>query len=171
MHWRDVTKVGIKPHMQLTELIPYRTLSEIGTWHGVDGLLTLRFLKVGEGTRLTAEGRVIGRGPFAVAAAVAGRWAPGHHQGRPRAGQRPSWRGVDVKTTMLGRCWPWGWSPSGCVWTFQGLGYLEGSAMTGVETWAVIGPAWLGSGSAAARSVLTRGDCGPHDQRLHDLDT
>jgi hypothetical protein len=76
MHWRDITKVGIKPHLQLTEVIPFRTLSEIGTWHGVDGLLTLRFVKVGEGTRLTAEGRVIGRGPFAVAAAVAGRWAP-----------------------------------------------------------------------------------------------
>jgi uncharacterized protein YndB with AHSA1/START domain len=76
MQWRDITKVGIKPHLQLTEVTPYRTISEIGTWHGVDGLLTLRFLKVGDGTRLTAEGRVIGRGPFAVAAAVAGRWAP-----------------------------------------------------------------------------------------------
>jgi hypothetical protein len=76
MQWRDITKVGIKPHMQLTELTPFRTIAELGTWHGVDGLLTLRFLKTGEGTRLTAEGRVIGRGPFAVAAAVAGRWAP-----------------------------------------------------------------------------------------------
>jgi uncharacterized protein YndB with AHSA1/START domain len=76
MHWRDITKVGIKPHMQLTEVVPFRTLSEVGTWHGVDGLLTLKFVQVGEGTRLTAEGRVIGRGPFAVAAAVAGRWAP-----------------------------------------------------------------------------------------------
>jgi uncharacterized protein YndB with AHSA1/START domain len=76
MQWRDMTKVGIKPHMQLTELTPYRVLSEIGTWHGVDGLLTLRFLKTNDGTRLTAEGRVIGRGPFAVAAAVAGRLAP-----------------------------------------------------------------------------------------------
>jgi uncharacterized protein YndB with AHSA1/START domain len=76
MQWRDVTKVGVKPHMQLTELIPYRTLSEIGTWHGVDGLLTLRFLKTNDGTRLTAEGRVIGRGPFAIAAAVASRFAP-----------------------------------------------------------------------------------------------
>jgi hypothetical protein len=76
MQWRDITKVGIKPHMQLTEVTPFRTLAELGTWHGVDGLLTLRFLKIGEGTRLTAEGRVIGRGPFAVAAAVAGRWAP-----------------------------------------------------------------------------------------------
>jgi hypothetical protein len=77
MHWRDVTKLGVKPHLQLTELVPFRTLSELGTWHGVDGMLTLRFVKVGDGTRLTAEGRVIGRGPFAVAAAVAGRWAPG----------------------------------------------------------------------------------------------
>jgi uncharacterized protein YndB with AHSA1/START domain len=76
MHWRDITKVGIKPHLQLTELVPFRTLSELGTWHGVDGLLTLRFVKSGDGTRLTAEGRVIGRGPFAVAAAVAGRLAP-----------------------------------------------------------------------------------------------
>ena len=76
MKWRDVTKVGIKPHMQLTELVPFRTLSEVGTWHGVDGLLTLRFVKIAGGTRVTAEGRVFGRGPFAVAAAVAGRWAP-----------------------------------------------------------------------------------------------
>jgi uncharacterized protein YndB with AHSA1/START domain len=76
MQWRDVTKVGIKPHMQLTELTPFRTIAELGTWHGIDGLLTLRFVRIGTGTRLTAEGRVIGRGPFAVAAAVAGRWAP-----------------------------------------------------------------------------------------------
>lgn len=77
MHWRDVTKVGIKPQMQLTEVTPFRTLTELGTWYGVDGLLTLHFLKVGGGTRVTAEGQVTGRGPFAVAAAVAGRFAPG----------------------------------------------------------------------------------------------
>jgi len=28
----------------------------------------------------------------------------------------------------------------GLVWTLQGLGYLAGSAMTGVTLWAVIGP-------------------------------
>ncbi|MFI8524832.1 hypothetical protein ACIGB8_10315 [Promicromonospora sukumoe] len=28
----------------------------------------------------------------------------------------------------------------GCVFTLQGLGYLAGSPMTGVELWAVIGP-------------------------------
>jgi uncharacterized protein YndB with AHSA1/START domain len=75
-HWRDVTKAGIKPQMQLTELVPYRVIAETGTWRGVDGLLTLRFLKTAQGTRITAEGRLIGHGAFALAAAVSGRWAP-----------------------------------------------------------------------------------------------
>ena len=38
----------------------------------------------------------------------------------------------------------------GAVWTFQGLGYLKGSPMTGVETWAVIGPIVAGFGVALA---------------------
>ena len=76
MQWRDVTKVGIKPRMEITELTPYRVLSETGTWRGVDGVLTLRFVRTQQGTRLTAEGRLIGHGPFALAAAVSGRWAP-----------------------------------------------------------------------------------------------
>lgn len=28
----------------------------------------------------------------------------------------------------------------GLLWTFQGLGYVGGSAMTGVTLWAVVGP-------------------------------
>ena len=28
----------------------------------------------------------------------------------------------------------------GAVWTFQGLGYLGGSVMSGVTFWAVVGP-------------------------------
>lgn len=28
----------------------------------------------------------------------------------------------------------------GAVWTLQGLGYLDGSAMTGETVWAVVGP-------------------------------
>jgi uncharacterized protein YndB with AHSA1/START domain len=74
--WRDVTKVGIKPSMELTELVPFRLISESGTWHGVDGLLSLRFLKTSQGTRVTADGRLIGHGPLALAAAISGRWAP-----------------------------------------------------------------------------------------------
>jgi uncharacterized protein YndB with AHSA1/START domain len=76
MQWRDVTRVGIRPWMEITELTPYRVLAETGTWRGVDGLLTLRFVKTQQGTRLTAEGRLIGHGPLALAAAVSGRWAP-----------------------------------------------------------------------------------------------
>jgi uncharacterized protein YndB with AHSA1/START domain len=76
MQWRDVTKVGIRPWMELTEVVPFRVISETGTWRGVDGLLTLRFLKTSQGTRVTAEGRLIGHGPFALAASVSGRWAP-----------------------------------------------------------------------------------------------
>ena len=45
----------------------------------------------------------------------------------------------------------------GLIWTLQGLGYLAGSAMTGVTLWAVIGPivAILGV-LLVARSVRAR---------------
>ena len=36
----------------------------------------------------------------------------------------------------------------GAVWTFQGLGYLEGSPMTGVSFWAIAGPVVAGFGVA-----------------------
>jgi phytoene dehydrogenase-like protein len=74
--WRDVTKVGIRPWMELTELVPYRLIGESGNWHGVDGILTLRFLRIQQGTRVTVEGELLGRGPFAIAAAATGLWAP-----------------------------------------------------------------------------------------------
>ena len=36
----------------------------------------------------------------------------------------------------------------GAIWTMQGLGYLEGSPMTGVEFWAIAGPVVAGLGVA-----------------------
>ena len=36
----------------------------------------------------------------------------------------------------------------GGIWTFQGLGYLEGSPMTGVSLWAIVGPVVAGFGLA-----------------------
>jgi len=42
----------------------------------------------------------------------------------------------------------------GVVWTFQGLGYIEGSPMTGVQLWAVLGPALAGFGIALGIVVL-----------------
>lgn len=35
---------------------------------------------------------------------------------------------------------------AGGVFTFQGLGYLEGSPMTGSDTWAILGPLVAGLG-------------------------
>lgn len=37
---------------------------------------------------------------------------------------------------------------AGAVFTAQGLGYLKGSPMTGVELWAVLGPIVAGFGVA-----------------------
>jgi NO-binding membrane sensor protein with MHYT domain len=34
----------------------------------------------------------------------------------------------------------------GAVWTFQGLGYLEGSPMTDQQIWAILGPLLAGLG-------------------------
>jgi hypothetical protein len=34
----------------------------------------------------------------------------------------------------------------GALWTGQGLGYIGGSAMSGVGTWAIIGPLVAGLG-------------------------
>ena len=42
----------------------------------------------------------------------------------------------------------------GVVFTFQGLGYLEGSSMTGEDTWAIVGPIIAGLGVALAIVVV-----------------
>jgi ABC-type proline/glycine betaine transport system permease subunit len=58
-----------------------------------------------------------------------------------------------VKKTMLALL-ALGMVVVGTIWTFQGLGYLEGSAMTGVQTWAVIGPLVAGLGVALLIVVM-----------------
>jgi hypothetical protein len=45
----------------------------------------------------------------------------------------------------------------GAIWTAQGLGYLKGSAMTGVATWAILGPLVAGLGVALLVVGLRRG--------------
>ncbi len=42
----------------------------------------------------------------------------------------------------------------GGLWTFQGLGYVGGSSMTGSDTWAIIGPVVAGLGIALAITVV-----------------
>lgn len=44
----------------------------------------------------------------------------------------------------------------GLLWTFQGLGYVTGSPMTGVDFWAIVGPAVAGFGVALAIVALRR---------------
>ena len=42
----------------------------------------------------------------------------------------------------------------GAIWTFQGLGYIEGSFMTDNKTWSVIGPVVAGLGVALGIVVV-----------------
>ena len=44
----------------------------------------------------------------------------------------------------------------GVLWTLQGLNYVTGSSMSGVEYWAVVGPAVAGFGLALGIVVLRR---------------
>jgi uncharacterized protein YndB with AHSA1/START domain len=77
LQWQDTTVVGVKPTMEITELEPFKVFGERGHWAGVEGVLVMRFVGTGKGTRLTAEGHVEGRGPFTyvarAAALLAGR--------------------------------------------------------------------------------------------------
>lgn len=52
---------------------------------------------------------------------------------------------------------------AGAVWTMQGLGYLAGSAMTGVTLWAVVGPIVGGLGVALVYVALRRAAAGRLD--------
>lgn len=74
--WRDVTTVGIRPHMEITRMEPLRLWQERGTWGGFEAWLTLTFAAVPGGTRIDAEATVTGRGPARLAAPVVRRLAP-----------------------------------------------------------------------------------------------
>ena len=52
--WTDVTAVGARPRMRVTELTPGRSWAETGSWHGVDADLRLDFEPTNAGTRVTA---------------------------------------------------------------------------------------------------------------------
>ncbi len=45
---------------------------------------------------------------------------------------------------------------TGALWTFQGLGYVEGSPMTGSTVWAIIGPVLAGLGVALILVAVRR---------------
>ena len=60
--WVDVTVVGLRPRMETTALDRPRTWTEVGTWRGIDAVLTLAFTPDGDGCRVTPTFRVSGRG-------------------------------------------------------------------------------------------------------------
>lgn len=74
--WIDVTRVGLRPLMEITRMEPFRVWEERGHWHGVEAVLTLRFTAVPTGTRVSAEATLDGKGLARVAALVATRLAP-----------------------------------------------------------------------------------------------
>ncbi|HEV7875436.1 MAG TPA: SRPBCC family protein [Nocardioides sp.] len=60
--WIDVTLPGLRPRMQTTALERPRTWTEVGTWRGINAVLTLEFRPDGDGCRVTPSFRVTGRG-------------------------------------------------------------------------------------------------------------
>jgi hypothetical protein len=52
--WTDVTKPGLRPRMETTELDRPRRWSERGTWHGISATLTLEFAETPTGCDVSA---------------------------------------------------------------------------------------------------------------------
>lgn len=56
--WRDVTTVGARPLMEVTELEPGSTWAETGRWRGIRARLRLRFAAAPHGTLVAATAEV-----------------------------------------------------------------------------------------------------------------
>lgn len=52
--WTDVTAVGARPRMEITEVDPGRVWTERGTWRGITATLRLDFAPADTGTSVTA---------------------------------------------------------------------------------------------------------------------
>ena len=70
--WRETTSVGVRPHLETTELTPFKVWAERGHWRGVTATLALQFTETPRGCRVRAEGEVSGSGLWAAPAAAAG---------------------------------------------------------------------------------------------------
>lgn len=73
--WVDVTVPGLRPQMRTTALERPRTWTEVGTWRGIDAVLTLDFEADGRHCGVTPTFRVHGRGAYAPAAWAADKVA------------------------------------------------------------------------------------------------
>lgn len=66
--WVDVTKPGMRPAMETTELDRPHRWTERGTWRGFDAVLTLDFAATTTGCDVTATMALHGRGGWAPVA-------------------------------------------------------------------------------------------------------
>lgn len=76
MRWSEMTMIGVRPEMTITAWEQDVFWAEVGVWAGVRGELDLSFAEVPGGTKVTADVRIIARGPWALAAWPAGQAGP-----------------------------------------------------------------------------------------------
>ncbi len=74
--WTDVTRVGVRARMELTDAERPHRWSERGTWRGVSAVLTLTFAPAGAGCDVTPTLGLTGAGVLRPAAFVLDRVAP-----------------------------------------------------------------------------------------------
>ena len=74
--WRDVTAVGARPRMEVTELDHASAWAEVGRWRGIEASLRLGFAEVPNGTRVTAAVKVTTAVPQRPVGWVLRRLAP-----------------------------------------------------------------------------------------------
>jgi uncharacterized protein YndB with AHSA1/START domain len=74
--WRDVTGVGARPRMEVTEVDPGRSWAEVGHWRGIEASLRLGFAEVAAGTVVTATVDVTSSLPLRPVGWVLRRLAP-----------------------------------------------------------------------------------------------
>jgi uncharacterized protein YndB with AHSA1/START domain len=94
--WRDVTAVGARPRMEVTEVESATSWAEVGRWRGIEASLRLEFAVVPQGTRVTATVDVSTSWPQRAVGWVLRSLAPyavrsdlRHAAGALGSGQRP----------------------------------------------------------------------------------
>ena len=157
MRWQDHTVVGLVPRMEITEMEPGELWVERGHWRAIEadpdaGLRAhsdrmRRGREVpGSRTRPVRTGGLARHRRWRAAGALR-RTARCAHPDREEATMGRT-LGLVLSALMV---------LMGVVFTFQGLGYIEGSAMTGVELWAILGPVIAGFGIALGIVVIRGG--------------
>jgi uncharacterized protein YndB with AHSA1/START domain len=74
--WVDVTRPGVRPRMETTELDRPHRWTERGTWRGLRATLTLDFAATDSGCAVAVSVSLAGRGIVAPVARVLGLLAP-----------------------------------------------------------------------------------------------